>query len=431
MVDPAVKAVFGASPPFPTSIPVNEESDEDLEQVAEEERLASMGGKQERASRKTNSSGDTLRITKDEKEKAERDKQKWEGGVRGTTGNMFQKDTTFKNNFSATNAAKESVMSKIIGSAAEKERKSQLAVVVYLYINHPPDEGEKENSGRAASSAGTLMQLCLKEHTTIGGLLKAVRGKLDAEGKPSKGKCTVRIAEEDGSPDEDIPALSEEQPLRKFGRRFAVVQTLAEGDVPSALNAYDKKLLKINLPKNEHQMVAYQGDMQIRTLLRRLCERRALDYTEHCLTQPDSHEALHPDTTLDKLPIPEVTLRSSVTGKPEGEAGDALAFWSDTNAFRFTEYQVTKFKRFGPNQERILGLEKDCITNNSLKKGHSTKRPMRSIKELKSATLLGDHKPRQFSLRFIDRRTYVYEAKTVKDAREIVAKLRYIKERGD
>jgi len=52
------------------------------------------------------------------------------------------------------------------------------------------------------------------------------------------------------------------------------------------------------------------------------------------------------------------------------------------------------------------------------------------LRNLEVAELIGPTKPAQFRLQFKDNKSYLYEAKTVEDACEIVGKIKYCANKG-
>eukprot|EP01089_Gocevia_fonbrunei_P014272 TRINITY_DN3872_c0_g1_i1.p1 TRINITY_DN3872_c0_g1~~TRINITY_DN3872_c0_g1_i1.p1 ORF type:complete len:245 (+),score=48.66 TRINITY_DN3872_c0_g1_i1:583-1317(+) len=236
------------------------------------------------------------------------------------------------------------------------------------------------------------------------------------------------MAEADGTPDDDL-ALGLENPIRNIGKTY-VLQPLRSTDRHGSISMTPntKRLLKVNLPGTQYIMIAFQPEMTIRVLLRKVCEKRQLDTVNHFLHLVDNPQHLPANVTLRSLDIREITLAKGEISKEEEKKDTTgpLKFYSEAEAFRYKPFHVTKIKKFGAKQERILGIDSDSITNASPNpKKRQTKRPTRRMEEVKEAAL-APSKPKQFILEYRkDNKSYLYEAKTAQDAREIVGKIQY------
>ena len=112
---------------------------------------------------------------------------------------------------------------------------------------------------------------------------------------------------------------------------------------------------------------------------------------------------------------------------------------SETKPMAYEEFRVTKQKKgFGGNQERILGIDYDRISNNMVeKKGmRKTKKPKTAfwLMENLSAAVLDDQNPTQFTLIFLESKDkkqdilkeYVYLAENSRTSKKIVSKINRI-----
>eukprot|EP01090_Pellita_catalonica_P007394 TRINITY_DN17979_c0_g1_i1.p1 TRINITY_DN17979_c0_g1~~TRINITY_DN17979_c0_g1_i1.p1 ORF type:complete len:417 (+),score=71.62 TRINITY_DN17979_c0_g1_i1:53-1303(+) len=235
---------------------------------------------------------------------------------------------------------------------------------------------------------------------------------------------TLCMAEDDGTPDDDFGALGLEHPIRNIGRTF-VLQ--GRERAPSG------GTIKISLPGNQFHTVRVTPDMTVRALLRKVCDKRQFDTVDHYFHYVHSPQALSMSLSIEQLESRELVLAkggppdttSSAKANSEDTSGPKV-FYSEAEAFAYKKFTVTKLKKFGTKQERILGIDKNTVTNSSPKlKARQTKRPKRSISDVKKV-YLHPSKPKTFSLEYInDNKTYTYEAKTRDEAREIVGKIQF------
>jgi len=203
-------------------------------------------------------------------------------------------------------------------------------------------------------------------------------------------------------------------------------------------------VVKITLPDSSITKVAYHPEMKLRELLLNTCKKRKLYPSEHYFTL-EGGSIVNLNMTMDQLGSENLILVSNIrksiggpgasegtfspTGGHNDENGSNLSdgptdiFWYDALAWQYKTYEVVKLKKYGSKQERILGIDKERIMNNSPKE-QETKRPARLIKDISKVALLD--KPKNFTIEYNDGKSYIYEAKSHPLAVEIVGKISYI-----
>jgi len=250
----------------------------------------------------------------------------------------------------------------------------------------------------------------------------------------------LRLAEDDGTPDDGLPALNANQPITKFGNVFALCKnpSYKDDEIGSVRlskisgGADDlknqKPLIKINLPNREYHYVPFQGDMKVGQLLVRICIRRKIDAARHqfCI---DGDIPADPNKTIEELGAYELTIRPTdkIVAPETTEEQKMEVIWSDAKASQYKQYRVTKLKKnpFAKDEERQIGIDRHLITNDAVKK-KGTKRPNRLMKDVTKAGLVGEDKPTQFYITYQEGTTtkeYRYEAQSSSEAKEIVGKI--------
>ncbi|KYQ96812.1 ras interacting protein [Tieghemostelium lacteum] len=198
-------------------------------------------------------------------------------------------------------------------------------------------------------------------------------------------------------------------------------------------------VVKITLPDGSITKVAYQPDTKLKELLMNTCKKRKLTFTDHHFTL-ENGVSCNLNMTMEQLGSVDLVLatsnhRRSMIIDPSlsplsGDDGSGGAdqqqeiFWYDALAWQYKTYEVTKLKKYGSKQERILGIDRERITNMSPKE-QETKRPARLIKDVSKIALV-EQKPKNFTIEYIDGKSYIYETKSQATAIEVVGKISYI-----
>ncbi|EGC39772.1 hypothetical protein DICPUDRAFT_96471 [Dictyostelium purpureum] len=191
-------------------------------------------------------------------------------------------------------------------------------------------------------------------------------------------------------------------------------------------------VVKITLPDSSITKVVFQKTMLLKDLLESTCKKRKLLVSDHYFTLENGRicEGILPMEKLggadlilvSKRPIEVTTLSPSDTDSNGSDLQQEI-FWYDALAWQYKTYEVTKLKKYSSKQERIIGIDKERITNMSPKDAE-TKRPARLIKDISKIALL--EKPKYFTIEYNDGKSYIYEARTTSIANEIVGKISYI-----
>jgi len=196
---------------------------------------------------------------------------------------------------------------------------------------------------------------------------------------------------------------------------------------PPSMAQESMTVFKISLPNNTTTKVHYQPDMKLLDLMKQICKKRVLFPTDHYFMVPGSDSPCNLSLTMDQVSGNELILCEN-TPLPTSNSGgdDSKIFWYDGLAFQYQTYDVVKLKKYGTKQERVLGIDRDRITNmppTNAKK--NAKRPSRFVRDVKNVSEL-ENKPKQFIIEYSDGKTYIYEAKSTLLAHEIVGKISYL-----
>ncbi|KAN0015081.1 hypothetical protein ACTFIU_001404 [Dictyostelium citrinum] len=194
-------------------------------------------------------------------------------------------------------------------------------------------------------------------------------------------------------------------------------------------------VVKITLPDSSITKVVFQKTMLLKDLLESTCKKRKLLISDHYFTL-ENGQTCNGTLPMEKLggadlilvsrrPIEQMTALSPTDTDSTGSSSDLQQeiFWYDALAWQYKTYEVTKTKKYGPKQDRIIGIDRERVTNMS-PKDTETKRPARLIKDISKVALL--EKPKYFTIEYNDGKSYIYEAKTTSLANEIVGKISYI-----
>ncbi|KAL6065005.1 Ras interacting protein [Balamuthia mandrillaris] len=278
-----------------------------------------------------------------------------------------------------------SLMTETVELIQLRERQSSVELTIFLPSESSP------------------LRFRVHEETTGHKVIEMVLKKCEEEKRGGSlivdpGAYVLRMAEDDGTVDEDDFDINLDLPLVKFGDMFVLLVNASYQD----------------------------ADLKVGDLLYKVCFKRQLPVEDYCLqligdknTGPLSLDALVESLNTNAIQLREFT-------KEEKEESSKMAPIKFYSQIRFTQYEVTKLGRLG-KQDRIIGIDRHRITftNGKGKKSKSSmKRPVRQITELKRVAVASKHKPRQFTLEFHgDNKAHTYEAASASDAQEIVAKL--------
>jgi hypothetical protein len=280
-------------------------------------------------------------------------------------------------------------------------------------------------------------------------------------------KCQLLLAEEDGRPDADTPVLQRDAAVHRLGCiYFALCKDPEEGVITA-----DSKTFKVILPSKEYQVLSYKKSLSLGQVLEKVCSKRQLDPMVHYFvyTTGNKDVEINLDALVSDLETTEVTMKCRISRKhtvknplrptlrsrsrndvfaPSSEGHDSLAppvlnpklsrhlgvpkefFWSPASVATYVQYTVIKINKYGKKQERIMGIDRERITNSMpVTKPHKTNRPARLMSDVVKAFIPERPTPispsirKPFSIEFKDGKTQDYESEK---ADEIVARVNYI-----
>eukprot|EP01114_Cavostelium_apophysatum_P009724 TRINITY_DN2296_c0_g1_i2.p1 TRINITY_DN2296_c0_g1~~TRINITY_DN2296_c0_g1_i2.p1 ORF type:complete len:440 (+),score=103.95 TRINITY_DN2296_c0_g1_i2:283-1602(+) len=278
----------------------------------------------------------------------------------------------------------------------------------------------------------------------------------------------TRFAEDDGVPDEDMPALGRTQEIGGFKgcTSFALCidtsfKTLRANSSRStrALEVAPVPLFKVFLPNEEGFVsVTLHVETTLKQVLEAVCKKRALSPDSYGFEfydpPPKGSASLALHQTLGELGLTRLRLvEKSKSAKEKSDirrmrksasigaakdlelGGDAPKpitkrlgpmYLTPQTAAAYQEFAVIKFNKFGIKQDRTMGIDDKYIVNSIpdakvSKNNDKVKRPQRPTSEIQKVWM-NSNKPSEFYIKYRDQ-TYRYESK---DSEEIVAKLGYL-----
>jgi len=293
-------------------------------------------------------------------------------------------------------------------------------------------------------------------------------------------KCQALLAEDDGRPDTDTPPLQRDAPVHKFGcAYFALIKDPEVGGM-----VVEVKTFKVVLPTKEYQVMSYNRSLSLGQVLEKVCNKRQLDPLVYYLVVGPKEIEVSLDTLISDVDATELimkskaaatsyprkltsgikhtlTLRQSRTKsrgdmsslfpdagqdpqsppvlnlKASRQLGVAPTYiWSPAAVSTYVQYSVIKINKYGQRQERIMGIDRERITNslplNKQFKGNKqskTNQPLRHVSDVVRAYMVD--RPAQsnpnarklFCIEFKDHVTQEFESEK---AEEIVARINYI-----
>jgi len=286
-------------------------------------------------------------------------------------------------------------------------------------------------------------------------------------------RCQLLLAEEDGRPDTDTPVLQRDAPVHRFGCSYFALMRAPDEEGSAAAN--EIKTFKVILPSKEYQVLSYNRSLSLGQVLEKVCTKRQLDPLVHyfVLSLPNREVELHPDTLISDLDTNEVTMKfrtqtrkpttagiknpfrpamrtrsrndisSMFTESQDNQTPTVLNpkisrqlgvpqqfFWFPAAVATYVQYSVTKINKYGTRQERVMGIDRERITNSKPpNKPSKTNRPLRLISDVVKAYIMDRPMPsspttnrKLFCIEFKDD---IQEYESDK-ADEIVARINYI-----
>ncbi|KAL6063075.1 hypothetical protein QOT17_011743 [Balamuthia mandrillaris] len=228
---------------------------------------------------------------------------------------------------------------------------------------------------------------------------------------PQNEPYVIKMAEPDGSVDDDDLALNLQQPIRNFGRHFCI---MSANSSTSDGKGDTKELFKVRLGGSEYRILKYDPELTVRELLKRITARRGLMTSEFFLRIVGENQPLELDEKLSIISDPKKQELELVEKKREEPTATINKFnW--TEALRFKQYRVRR-KGFGNKQDRWIGIDAKEITV-SYSKGKNKEMVKKSypFSDVKKINL--ESKAMTFVLQFEgDQKAETYEAGTQQDA---------------
>eukprot|EP00033_Pygsuia_biforma_P002726 GCRY01003010.1.p1 GENE.GCRY01003010.1~~GCRY01003010.1.p1 ORF type:complete len:501 (+),score=135.81 GCRY01003010.1:239-1741(+) len=282
----------------------------------------------------------------------------------------------------------------------------------------------------------------------------------------------MRLADVDGTADEDFPPLGRSQPVAKFqteefalcdnpqaAKDLAVEDSRAQSEAAAASKEPAQIRVKIHLPLRETTTLVCSSGLTVRELCALVAQKRFLSQEQFFLGMVDSPVPLDPDRTLRDLGATVFTLfpqsgvreedltrdrprRSSSgtngVGLDEDEDNDVSEtdfFFSEFTASQYKEYAVVKINKFGVPQERRMGVDRTAVYNMKPKdrvsgflSSKAVKRSKRTFDEI-VGVVLHEVDTRRFFIEFVeggDVKRQEYIGKSRRQTAEICARLRFL-----
>jgi len=273
---------------------------------------------------------------------------------------------------------------------------------------------------------------------------------------PQNARFELRLADDDGEIDDDIPmSIEEGVALSSMGFDTFVMLPSSKVDekerLKQALSAKDRMILKIKLPDGTHQTHEFHPDTPLAEVLRKVSEKGKVDMLYHQLRLPSSKSsnltALDPSLPLRAADSDELLLQRKPDAPPldfghrlpanqsEDDKPAFNFFWTEVTASQYKEFLVTKINKWGNKQERVMGIDSEQITNNIPTKSATkflgmSKTPLHASRAIVQVHTVEQTGPVEFRIVFRDGFDLVptdYIAQTPADCAEIVSKISYLR----
>lgn len=235
----------------------------------------------------------------------------------------------------------------------------------------------------------------------------------------------MRMAEADGTPDEDMPKLGLKAPInQRLGTMFALC-ILADTTNPVAAK---NKMIRIALPNNQKTTIPYQSNSRIGDIVRKLCQKRGWNVADYHLRIGDDAPPLPLGTMLAELADigAELKLCTTTVLGADSDEGSSRGGW-DFGGVQYTSYNV-RINKFIGATDMVLGIDEDRITL-AKKKGGGRAKDQRLIGDLAKVSQ-SDRSKGHFTLEWTDGKQERLEADNAQVARDIVAQLEMLMSRA-
>jgi len=276
----------------------------------------------------------------------------------------------------------------------------------------------------------------------------------------------LMLAEDDGKPESDTPALQRDAEISRFG---CATFALCKDPDFTAYNNGGKVTLKVVLPSTEYQVLSIHPTLTLKQVMEKVCQRRMLDPTSHYFisSKEGGSEPFELDTLISELDATEIVMKCKagrsrlnmkqapqhIRKKSKAELIDSLPnltgstpqvvnskvsqklglpqqfFFSPSTVAQTVLYAVVKINKYAKKQDRILGIDSERITNSMPPNSRNgkTHMPVRMITDVIKAFIVDRPSPFQnyrkpFCIEFKDG---IREYESDK-ADEIVARVNFI-----
>eukprot|EP01012_Entosiphon_sulcatum_P002465 TRINITY_DN1051_c0_g1_i1.p1 TRINITY_DN1051_c0_g1~~TRINITY_DN1051_c0_g1_i1.p1 ORF type:complete len:539 (-),score=106.06 TRINITY_DN1051_c0_g1_i1:862-2478(-) len=285
---------------------------------------------------------------------------------------------------------------------------------------------------------------------------------------PNPDVYKLRVAEEDGTPDEDLPPLDKKTSLSKGFETLVMCidKEGRDGDFDQEKRFQNVTTLEdltflvhLGQERSKSKKMSFPPDVVYRDLLGVISERLGRDPKKFQLKlvvdgidQDNLPENISPaDKTLKTLRkyfgVSELSLRKiaglgdlddekSDEGDEDQQEDARGVLYTEYDASKYQEFHVIKINKYGTRQERLLGIDREKIYNMLPKEVKSritgsvkrTMYPERAITDIESIKAPDLARPCYFEIEYKHNQTPRdrIEARSKREAQEIIMKIQFL-----
>jgi len=206
---------------------------------------------------------------------------------------VFEKEFFDRDGQSGNNGLSE--LSKTLGERKSNVvRKAEMVVIVFTPSRHRLKIRVEKSATVEEVVRGTLQQYHME------GLAPPLSAPSD--------NYYLMMAEEDGTPDREVPQLNPRHLIQRYGNTFCLQEVGKPVISHRSSSQTVKPVFTIHLPNNERNTVKYQQNMRLSDLLKNLCSKRNMNPNDYFFHKVGSSTPVRLDIGLQDLGVNEIML---------------------------------------------------------------------------------------------------------------------------
>jgi len=182
-------------------------------------------------------------------------------------------------------ALQQSELSKLLGerkqSVPVQVRKSEITVVVFM----PPNKQRLKVRVEKTATVEEVMKAALQQYPSES-LAPQLYLTMD--------NCYLMMAEDDGTPDKEIPQLNPKYLISRFGNTFCLQP--------------NQSIFVVHLPNQTKVTLKFQPSFKLSEVLHTVCSKRGMPPSDYYFKMGSSNNPVKLETTLQELGVGEIML---------------------------------------------------------------------------------------------------------------------------